>query len=57
MKTVCDKFGALLILDEVDRLLSFSLELITDGIYLSGYEWHGSCASISTTFLVIFKRW
>lgn len=54
MKTVCDKFGALFILDEVGRLPSFLPKHLTEGICLSGYEWHGSCVSI-TEHLAIFK--
>jgi hypothetical protein len=53
MKTVCDKFGALFILDEVGLLFIFSPELLTDGICLSGYEWHGSYVSNTGRFYIL----
>ena len=53
MKTVCDKFGALFILDEVGGylLLLFSPNFLLSGYFLLGYEWHGSCVSYTGCFL------
>lgn len=44
MKSVCDKYGALFILDEV-RLFNYVLDCVH---LISGDEWHGSCVILTT---------